>query len=67
MVTGHLHTLLLGMIEDAVDQRVTLDYILSSCEQHVGEGSSAQEEVDRLVTYVLGPSQDVTQVPPPCP
>lgn len=58
LVTGDLHTLLLGMSEESVDERVSLEHILSSCQQHIGD--SAREEVEKLVTYILGPSNDVS-------
>ncbi len=64
LVTGSLHSLLLGMIEESVDERVTLEQLLSFSQHHI-EGS-AQEEVDRLVDYILGPSHDVMHIASIC-
>lgn len=58
MVTDHLHQLLVGMIEDSSEQRSTLDHIASLSQQCSGQAE--MEHVDRLVTYVLGSSHEVS-------
>ena len=58
LVSDQLHTLLIAMIEDSVDQRASLEYIIVACQQHVGE--HAEEEVESLITYLLGTAQDVS-------
>jgi len=58
VVTDHLHQLLVGMIEDSSDQRSSLDHIASLSQQCSGQAE--MEHVDRLVTYVLGSSHEVS-------
>lgn len=58
MVTDHLHQLLVGMIEDSSEQRSSLDHIASLSQQCSGQAE--MEHVDRLVTYVLGSSHEVS-------
>ena len=57
LVSDQLHSVLVGMIEDSQDQRLSLEQISAACQKHIGE---VQEEVDQLVTYVLGTNLDVS-------
>ena len=57
LVSDQLHSVLLGMIEDSQEQRLSLEQVSTVCQKHIGE---AEEEVDQLVTYVLGTNVDVS-------
>lgn len=57
LVSDQLHSVLVGMIEDSQEQRLSLEQVSTVCQKHIGE---AEEEVDQLVTYVLGTNVDVS-------
>ena len=57
LVSDQLRSVLLGMIEDSQEQRLSLEQVSAVCQKHIGE---VEEEVDQLVTYVLGTSVDVS-------
>ena len=58
LVSDNLHQLLVGMIEDSSEQRSSLALIASLSQQCSGQAE--MEHVDRLVTYVLGNSHEVS-------
>lgn len=59
MVSSQLNEALLKMVGESVDERASLDDITKACQQHPLEGTTAEEEVDKLVTYVMGTAPEV--------
>ena len=53
------HKLLVSMTNTKSDQRPSLDEVLQHCNSHFESPHHAREEVDKLVSYVLGSSHDV--------
>lgn len=49
---NQLQGLLVRMVEDSAEQRASLEEAMSLCQTYCPE--DAEEEVDKLVTYILG-------------
>lgn len=47
------------MVGESIDERASLDDITNTCRQHPLEGMMVEEEVDKLVTYVMGAAPEV--------
>ena len=47
------------MVGESADERASLHDITKVCQQHPLEGTTAEEEVDKLVTYVMGTAPEV--------
>lgn len=59
-MSAQLHGVLLKMVEDSVEARATFEDIQEACHQHQLVGSSVEEEVNKLVTYVMGTALEVS-------
>lgn len=55
----HLHNILLSMVEPSVDERASLTLIDSVCSKF-SSIEDAEEEVDKLVSYVFGTPLEVS-------
>ena len=59
LVGSDLNEVLLKMVEESVEDRASFDDVTKACRQHPLERTSTEEEVDRLVTYVMGDAPEV--------
>ena len=50
------------MIEESIDDRSSMDEIAEACRQHMLQGAAVEEEVDKLVTYVMGNAPEVIRL-----
>ena len=62
MVGSQLNGVLLKMVEDSVDTRASFDDLREACSQQQLDDNSVKEEVNKLVTYVMGTAPEVKQI-----
>lgn len=62
MVGSQLSGVLLKMVDDSLDTRASFDDLREACSQHRLDDNWVKEEVNRLVTYVMGTAPEVKQI-----
>ena len=58
-MSAQLNQVIVRMIEESFDDRATMDDITDACRQHLLQGAAVEEEVDKLVTYIMGNAPEV--------
>ena len=56
---AQLNSVVVRMIEESVEDRSMLEEIREACRQHMLQAASVEEEVDKLVTYIMGNAPEV--------
>ena len=59
LVSPNLNKVLLKMVEESVEERATFADLNEACRQQQLEHSAVEEEVNKLVTYVMGTAPEV--------
>ena len=62
MVGSQLNGILLKMVEESVETRASFDDLREACSQQRLDSSSVKEEVNKLVTYVMGTAPEVKPI-----
>lgn len=62
MVGSQLTGILLKMVEESLDMRASFDDVREACSHWRLDDSSVKDEVNKLVTYVMGTALEVKQM-----
>lgn len=62
MVGSQLNSILLKMVEESLETRASFDDLQEACSQQRLDSKSVKEEVNKLVTYVMGTAPEVKPI-----